>query len=94
MGGNITNVPVDEVQCAIKAAEGQRNPTDAGIRMGNEKFMFVMHDSDSQITQLSKKGGGAALAKTHTALIIAFYKKDHPMKTGGTQTAGQCAEQV
>jgi len=94
MGGNVTNIAVDEIQCAIKASEGNRNPCDAGIRLGNEKYMFVAHDPETQVVQLSKRGGGAAICKTATAVIIAFYVKDKAMETGGFQTIGMVAEQV
>ena len=49
MDGSVKNVTVDEIQAAIKAAEGVRNPTEAGIRLGNEKFMFVTHDDVSGV---------------------------------------------
>jgi hypothetical protein len=92
MGGNVTNITVDEVQCAIKAAEGNRSPSEAGIRLGNEKYMLVAHDADNMLVQLSKKGGGAAIGKTGTAVVMAFYVKDKPMETGGFQTIGECAQ--
>ena len=72
-------VQVDEFQCALLAADGNRNPSEAGIRMGNQKYMFVAKDDTTGVVILSKRGGGgAALAKTNTALIIAFYEKDKP----------------
>ena len=37
-------VQVDEFQCVLKAADGDRNPSEAGNRMGNQKFMFVAKD--------------------------------------------------
>lgn len=77
-------VTVDEFSCALKAADGNRNPSEAGIRMGNEKFMFVSRDDVSGLTQLSKRGGGgAAIMKTNTAIVIAFYIKDKPTSTSG-----------
>lgn len=87
-------VQVDEFQCALKAAGGDRNPSEAGIRMGNNKFMFVANDNG--LVQLSSRGGGgAALLKTTTALIIAFYVKDKPTTNPKVfQSAGGCAEQV
>ena len=95
MDGSVKNVPINEIDCALKAAGGVRNPTEAGIRMGNEKYMFVAFDDVSGVAQLSKRGGGgAAIAKTNTALVIAFWTKDAPTSTGGVQTAGQTAEQV
>jgi len=60
MAGNITNVAVDEIQCAIKASGGNRNPSEAGIRLGNEKYMFVAYDDANKVVQLSKRGGGGA----------------------------------
>lgn len=64
--------------------------------MGNEKFMMVGRDNETGLTQLSKKGGGAALMRTNTALIIAYYVKDKVMTHNPKefQTAGGCAEQV
>ena len=89
-------VQVDEFQCALQAADGNRNPSDAGIRMGNQKFMFVAKDDVTGVVILSKRGGGgAALAKTNTALLIAFYEKDKPSSDPKyVQTAGVCAQQV
>lgn len=96
MGDEKTTVAVDEVQCAIKAGQGNRSPCDAGIRMGNVKYMFVAHDAESKVTQLSMRGGGvAAIGTTATAIIIATGIKDKAKTSGtGSQTAGQVAEQV
>lgn len=94
MAGNVTNIPVDEIQCAIKAAEGIRNPSDAGIRLGNEKYMFVAFDDTTNTVQLSRKGGGAAIMKINSCMVIAFFVKDQAKETGGVQTLGECAEQV
>ena len=79
----------------MDAAKGKRTPGEnGGIRMGNEKFMFVGYDDTNQVTQLSKPKGGAAVASFNTCIIIAYYTKDLPMQPKGTQTGGQCAEQV
>ena len=73
-------VKVDEFQCALKSSEGNRNPSEAGIIFDGIKYMFVARDDTTGLTQLSKRGGGgAALIKTNTALIIAFWVKDKPM---------------
>ena len=89
-------VDVDEFQCALQAADGNRNPSEAGIRMGNQKFMFVAKDEGTGVVILSKRGGGgAAVCKTNTALLIAFYEKDKPTSDPKiVQTAGICAQQV
>jgi len=86
---------VDEFQCALKAADGNRNPSEAGIILGGEKYMFTSNNDG--LTQLSRRGGGgASLMKTNTALVIAFWKKDKPFTGGknGVQNAGDCAMQV
>ena len=64
--------------------------------MGNQKFMFVAKDDVTGVVILSKRGGGgAAIAKTNTALLIAFYEKDKPSSDPKfVQTAGICAQQV
>ena len=76
MGGNKTSVEVNEINCAIGAAEGKRNPCDAGIRLGNEKYMFIKHNEADGVTQLSKRGGGASVMKINTAVIIATWEKE------------------
>lgn len=75
-------VNVDEFQCASLAADGNRAPSEAGIRLGEEKYMFVARDADTGLTQLSKRGGGAAIMKSNTAVIIAFWTKDKPASVG------------
>lgn len=94
MAGNKTSINVNEVNCAIGAAEGKRNPTDAGIRLGNEKYMFVAHDETDGVTQLSKRGGGAAVKKIASAVIIATWSKEAKSSNGLFQAGGDCAAQV
>ena len=94
MGGNKTNCEVNEVQCAIGAAEGKRNPCDAGVRLGNEKYMFINHNEGDGVTQLSKRGGGASCMKIGTAVIIAIWDKECKQSDEKFQTGGNCAEQV
>jgi hypothetical protein len=52
--GSNRDVKVNEFQCAIAAAAGRRKPSEAGIRMGNEKYMFIMHDPEFGSCQLSR----------------------------------------
>ena len=57
--------------------------------------MFVSRE-DNGCTQLSKRGGGgAALAKTYTGIVMATYVKDKATNVKGQfQNAGDCAQQV
>ena len=44
-GGSL-EITVDEFQCVYDAAGGNRKPSAAGIRIGNEKYVFVKHDAE------------------------------------------------
>lgn len=97
LAGNTTEIDVNEVDAASKAADGVRNPTDAGIRLGNEKYMLTHHgDVNGTVTaQLARRGGGgAAIAKTNTAMIIALFSKDGTQSDGLPQAIGNVAPQV
>ena len=83
LGDSVEKVMVDEVDCAIEAGKGNRNPGKAGIRLGGQKYMFVAHNSDDMTTQLSKRGGGgAAVAITNKAFIVALYEKENLQSDG------------
>ena len=98
MGGNKTKVPVNEVDVAKQVGEGQRRPAgDAGIRLGNAKYMFVRHDADAEVpyTMLSKEGGGGAvIANCNGASVIALLEKETKNSAGQYQTTGEAAPQV
>jgi hypothetical protein len=64
-------------------AQGNRNPSEAGIRLGNEKFVFISHNPDTNSAVLSRTGGGGAvIAKTGKAIIIGIYHPDEKMSNG------------
>lgn len=75
MDGSTKNIEVNEVYCAMKACEGNRSPSDAGIRMGNQKYMLKFFD-DAGVCNLTRSLGGASVGKTATAVVIGFWKKD------------------
>ena len=88
-------IKINEVDCAMKAAKGERKPAgDAGIRLGNQKFMFIKYDDITQTTQCSCSFGGAAMGNTKDAIVIGFFDKNKAMSDGQPQTSGLCAEQV
>ena len=89
------NVHVVEWDAAKKAGEGERKPCgDAGMRLGEKKYMFVNHDEETKVTQLSCMGGGAAIYNINGASIIAIYEKNITSSDGAAQSAARCAEQV
>ena len=92
---DITVVQVDEFDAVKKAGEGDRKPCgDAGMRLGNKKYMFVFHDETAKVTQLSCSGGGAAIYNINGASIIAIYDKNVKSSDDGAQSGARCAEQV
>jgi hypothetical protein len=75
--GSITNIHVNEFKGAMMCSKGNRNPTAAGIRMGNIKFMMIRNDPESNVSYLSRMGGGGAcIAQSKNALIITIWNKD------------------
>ena len=95
MAGNKVPCTVNEVEIAKKVGDGTRNPCDAGIRMGNAKYMFRAHDETLGGTQLSKMGGdGGAIANAKTCTIIAFVEKEGKRSDGKYQQASEALDQV
>lgn len=63
--GSKKPVQVDEFVTAMKAAEGNRKGSEAGIRMNNQKYMFIKHNPENSSAYLGREGGGGAcVAKT------------------------------
>ena len=88
-------VNVNEFDCALKAAQGNRKPSEAGIRMCNQKYMLIQHNPDSSSAYLGREGGGGAcVAKTDKALVIAIYDKKAEMSNKRLQNPGDCNDLV
>ena len=61
-------------------------PSPAGIRMGNEKYVFVKHEADTKSSYLTRLGGGGAvISKLATGIVIGIWHKDQVMSKGGNQ---------
>ena len=61
--------------------------------------MMTRHDAESGIAQLTCPGGGAAVCKTNTGLVVALFVKDKPVvpvradaNKARVQTLAGCAE--
>ena len=92
--GSSQNVPVNEVDCAIGVADGNRNPSQAGCRMGGEKFMLTYKDDEQALCQLTTRGGGACVGKTTTAVVIGLWRKDQKDSNGKFQNMEDCFKLV
>ena len=63
--------------------------------MGNQKYVFVSHDAEDSVVQLSREGGGgAAVMRTKDALVFGIWKKDEACVPKGFQNQGDCSLQV
>ncbi len=77
----------------LKASNGDRKPSDAGIRLIGMKFMFIK--SDAGITYLSKQGGGGGcICRTKTAMLIGVWDKNAMMSNKLPQNSGDCNDLV
>ena len=62
--------------------------------MGGEKYMLTYKDEEAAITQLTRRGGGAVVGKTASAVVIGFWKKDKADSNGKTQNMEDCFARV
>ncbi len=83
--GNKKTIKVNEFVSVLAAANGSRNPSAAGIRIGGQKYIFMKHEKDPYFTQLSKDNGGALLAKTRNAVVIGIWDKSELMTDNQAQ---------
>ena len=94
MVGNTTPVQLNEIDIAVKAGQGERAPSAAGIRLANKKFMFINHIDSMKTTALSTIGGGAAIGKTATGFVLAYWSKTEKDSNGELQSNDRCITQV
>jgi hypothetical protein len=94
LDGSVRNISVNEVAAAIAACDGNRKPTEAGIRMGGGKFMMTWKNADAALCKMTRMGGGACAGKTASAVVIGFWKKDGKDSTGQFQNDEACYKLV
>ena len=71
------DVYVNELEVAVKAADGDRKPAGAaGIRIGGKKYMFVANDEVTKTTQCSSMMGGCSMANLKSGVVIALWGKN------------------
>ena len=96
--GSTKAVPCNEHSAVMKATQGDRKGgQEAGIRICNQKYMFIRKDEKDGIhfAVLGRQGGGGAVAaRTASALIVGVWGKDVPKSDGKTQNTGDCEKNV
>ena len=91
--GSKKTVNVNEFQTILAATKGNRKGSEAGIRMANQKYMLVRHEGNT--AYLGREGGGGAcVAATKSAVVVAIWNKAAEMSNKVNQNAGDCNEVV
>ena len=86
---------VNEFQTIAEAARGNRKASEAGIRMANQKYMFVKHNPESNSVYLGREGGGGAcVVRTKQCVVVGIWNKSATMSNGKLQNGGDCNELV
>ena len=93
--GSKKKVPVNEFKCCFEATKGVRNASEAGIRIANQKYMFIKHNPENDSVYLGRQGGGGAcIVRTKQCIIIGVWNKAGVMSNQKLQSAGDCNERV
>jgi len=70
--GTETKVEVNEFANLLQAFDNSGNCTNkGGLRINGEKYFMVSFDGDRNCMYLKKQGGGAVVAKSNLAFVIA-----------------------
>ena len=96
--GSKKTVDVNEVNCAIAAAKGDRSGGSggAGIRMAGSKFVLLRPSPEvDKGAYLSRQGGGGAtVVLTEKCVIVAVWDKDAVMSNKQNQNTFDCTDLV
>ena len=75
LGEESTSVKVNEFKIAEAVAQGNRNPSAAGVRLCGQKFLMTTHEEG--VTMLTKAGGGGGtVARSGKAIVIGLPRDD------------------
>ncbi len=93
--GSKKKVTVNEFKSVFEATKGNRKGSEAGIRIANQKYMFIKHNPENNSVYLAREGGGGAcVVRTAQTIIIGVWNKAAQMSNGKMQNAGDCNELV
>jgi hypothetical protein len=91
--GTKKKVPVSEFKGVFEATKGNRKGTEAGIRIANQKYMFIKHNPENNSVYLAREGGGGAcVVRTNQTIVIGVWNKAAEMSNKKMQNAGDCNE--
>ena len=91
--GTTKKADINEVDIALGLFKGQTKGGDAGIRLGNTKFMFLRKE-DGKIYLSKKGGGGAIIAEAKKTILIAVWDPNNADSNGLPQNPGDVLKNV
>ncbi len=93
--GTKKKVPVNEFKCVLEATKGNRKGSEAGIRIANQKYMFIKHNPENNSAYLAREGGGGAcVIRTAKTVVVGVWNKAGVMGNKQLQNGGDCNERV
>ena len=97
--GSTKKVLCNEFNAMMRAAAGDRKGgQECGLRICNQKYMFIRADKTSEGVEFAilgrQGGGGACVAKGDKVLVVGVWGKDVEMSNGKTQNTGACEQNV
>jgi hypothetical protein len=81
----------------MKAATGNRKPQECGIRICNQKYMFMTSgekDGVKYCCLTRQGGGGATVCLTGKTLCVGVWDKNADQSDAKKQNTGNCQVQV
>ena len=82
---------MNEFKCVFEATKGNRKGSEAGIRIANQKYMFITHNPENNSVYLGREGGGGAcIVRTNQCIVIGVWNKAAVMSNNKPQNAGDC----
>ena len=87
-----TKENINEVEIVQGIFNGKTKGGNAGIRIGNKKYMYISEYEG--IHRLSCSGGGAVLAQTGKCLLIAIWDATNVDSAGKPQNPGDLEKNV
>lgn len=77
----------------MKACDGNRKPQECGIRICNQKYMFMTNgdkDGVKFVVLTRQGGGGATVCKSGKTLCVGVWDKSADQSNGKKQNTGDC----
>ena len=90
--GTETTENINEVDILKGIFEGKTKGGNAGVRLGNKKYMYI--NAYDGIHKLSAGGGGCLLAETSNAYLIATWDSASADSTGKPQNPGDLEKNI